>query len=291
MFRFLVFGIVCASFQAFALCSKWGSAKEVGSLSSTYLPEASGAAVSKQFSGRVYFHNDSGNGPYFYISDLKGGGLKEIEVKNFDADDVEDMTVGPCGASQCLFLADIGDNDLEREYVSIAVIEEEKSFGKTVTPKTVLKLKYPDGPHNAEAIVVTSLGDIIVFSKEKKGLASRVYRYAKGCGLTDTFQVWGTVNTSGLIKGDAKVTGASLSKDDSRLILMTYANAIEFQVDLTKPFPKLEAWVPGKTFQEVPLTKLPQAEAVAFLGDESGFLYTTEVEREDAPLMQVSCDK
>src|SRR3954465_2999932 len=79
------------------------------------LIESSGVAVSHAHPGVLWTHNDSGDGPYLYATDLQGTGRGALLVPGAQAIDWEDMALGPCPVAfarhpTCVYLADTGDN-------------------------------------------------------------------------------------------------------------------------------------------------------------------------------------
>ena len=145
-------GLLALSFSAQAkICTKWSNTTVVGQLNPNIIDEASGIAVSRSVPNRLYHINDSGDGPHFYSTDTKGGQTQKIRVGGLLGQDVEDLTYGKCGDSNCIFIADIGDNKERRSSVQIAVVKEEAKFGSRVDAIKVITVRYPDGAHNAES--------------------------------------------------------------------------------------------------------------------------------------------
>jgi len=152
------------------------------------LVESSGVAVSRAFPGVLWTHNDSGDGPYLYATDLRGTDRGALLIPGAQAIDWEDMSLGPCptrvSAATCLYLADTGDNLEFRPFVTIYAIPEPApperagdTLGMTRAP-AVLQLRYPDGPHDVEAVYV-SPRDTAVYLVSKgatRGSAIRLYR-------------------------------------------------------------------------------------------------------------------
>src|SRR5215467_313782 len=105
------------------LCTQWTQAVRAGDLQ-VQLQEASGMAASRQFPGRLYHINDSGDVGQFYITRMNGSDLRAVRVAGFDPKDTEAMSLGPCPQdthSSCLYLGDIGDNDSRRNSIEIVV--------------------------------------------------------------------------------------------------------------------------------------------------------------------------
>jgi hypothetical protein len=161
------------------------------------LIESSGVAVSRAYPDVLWTHNDSGDRPYLYATDLRGTDRGALLVPGADAIDWEDISLGPCPvalplqprspksiASTCVYLADTGDNLEFRPFVTIYAVPEpapperaSDTSGTTRAP-AVLRLRYPDGAHDVEAVYV-SPRDTAVYLISKgttRGSAIRVYR-------------------------------------------------------------------------------------------------------------------
>jgi hypothetical protein len=86
--------------------------------------------------------------------------------------DWEDVSAAKCPAGDCLYIADIGDNALERRQVQILRVPEPAvTDPQTATPER-FAVVYPDGPHNAEAVFVVA-DDVFIVTKDKTGVVFR----------------------------------------------------------------------------------------------------------------------
>lgn len=73
------------------------------------LTDASGLAASQKFKDVIYTHNDGVDGPYIYaINAMTGDVISTMEINMATNHDWEDMAVGPCGETSCLYIADSG---------------------------------------------------------------------------------------------------------------------------------------------------------------------------------------
>jgi hypothetical protein len=152
------------------------------------LVESSGVAASHAHPGILWTHNDSGDGPYLYATDLEGRDHGVLLVPGAEANDWEDIALGPCPpplrAPACVYLADTGDNFAFRPWVTVyAVAEPEPPTGPGDTLRTtgapaVLRLRYPDGPHDVEAIYVSPRDTALYLVSKARVGAARVYRVA-----------------------------------------------------------------------------------------------------------------
>ena len=118
------------------------------------LTEASGIAMSRRVPGRLWAHNDSGE-PVLFALDERGSVTGRIRLTGATVEDWEAIAVGPCGAGSCLYLADIGDNDAERKRVTIYRLPEPAGATGSVPVTDVFHATYPDGPHDAEALLIS----------------------------------------------------------------------------------------------------------------------------------------
>src|SRR5881394_4424992 len=152
--------------------------------------ESSGVAVSRAHPGVLWTHNDSGDGPYLYATDLRGTDRGALLVSGAQAIDWEDMSLGPCPVAfpipsrACLYLADTGDNLEFRPFVTIYAIPEpapperaSDTLGVTNAP-AVLNLRYPDGSHDVEAVYVSPRDTAVYFVSKgaRHGSAIRLFR-------------------------------------------------------------------------------------------------------------------
>jgi hypothetical protein len=163
------------------------AAVQTGEFASPRLRESSGVAVSRAHPDVLWTHNDSGDGPYLYATDLRGRDRGFLLVPGADAVDWEDIALGPCPTrvGSCVYLADTGDNLEMRASVTVyAVPEPEPPTGagdtlRTTAAPAVLQLRYPDGAHDVEAIYVSPQGGALyLVSKGRSGSIS-VYRVAR----------------------------------------------------------------------------------------------------------------
>lgn len=270
----------------------------VGDLDVKVINEASGIAIAR--SGQRLYHNNDGNFPFFHVTDMQGGATQTVKLAGFTPQDIEDISLGPCGSNTCLYIADIGDNAVRRESVQIALAREQRTFGAEATPDTIVTARYPDGPHDAEAIAVhPSTGDLYLATKagigkqQNPALLFRLTAAQLAAGGEQAFEQVGSIPVSKLSEqlGDSPrriVTSMDIAPDGRRFVLLTYDAFIEFSVDLKAGLPA--EWIDGKTHRVFPIATLIQAEAIAYDRDGKSLLYSTEsVRGTPAPLTKQLC--
>lgn len=258
----------------------------LGTVNDPALNESSGLAASRRNPGLLWTHNDSGDDPFVYCLDLQAHSCGAWRVAGAEALDWEDMAVGPGPrpGEPYLYLGDIGDNLGTRGEVVVYRVPEPvagqggasptKASPATTAPADALRLRYPDGPHNAEALLVhPSTGDLYIVSKDAQ--SARVYKAAAPVDVTKvtTMVQVGTVRLGSSTRGLELVTGGDISPDGRRVALSSYAQGYEVEVPAGAPFDDVWAGRP------VPVTLGPrlQGESIAYRLDGRALLTGSEV--------------
>jgi hypothetical protein len=220
----LLFGLVAA-------------AGPIARLEAPAVTESSGIVASRRTPGIYWTHNDSGDGPNLYAFDRQGRDYGRWTVRGATAIDWEDIAIArdPTSGAWMLYAADIGDNSRQRRSVTVwrvaepAVTSPEACRKGCVTaPATPIRLRYPDGPHNAETLlvhpttgdfyIVTKAGgsdpDTIVFAARAKQLG------AKETVLEEVARL--DVPDPLFTRVAGGVTGGDISPDGRRVVLCYY---------------------------------------------------------------------
>lgn len=138
--------------------------------------ELSGHARSLAQPGVLWTQEDSGADPVLLAMRANGHVLAHIPVTGAEAVDWEDIAaVLTPGDRSLLYVADIGDNNRARESIDVYRVPEPRLDAARSAPAARLRLRYPDGPHDAEALLVdASTDDLVVVTKTADG--ARAYR-------------------------------------------------------------------------------------------------------------------
>ena len=252
----------------------------LGLIQDPAIDEASGMAASRTSPGMLWVHNDSGDGALVYCVTRTGGRCGTWAVSGAAARDWEDMAVGP-GPEQgvsYLYLGDIGDNESNQGGITVYRVPEPVAgaAGTSSAPRstgaaTALRLRYEDGPHDAEALLVhPQTADLYVVTKD---VPARVYQ-ARAQG------VLGLVDIVDLPEGEW-VTGGDISPDGRRVLLSTLLGGLELELPAgARGFD--EVW--SQPTLEIELGRLAQLEAAAYRLDGEAVLATSE--KSPAPLQE-----
>ena len=185
------------------------------------LPEGSGIAASKGSPGRFWTHNDSGQ-PVLVALDTKGSVVGRIRLSGAKLEDWEAIAVGPCGSGSCVYVGDIGDNNGKRRSISIYRVPEPADASGSAGVTDVFRVTYPDGAHDAEALLVTPKGDILIVTKGDPGPVA-LYRLPADAkpGGTVTVQPVGKPRPSAKASDDERITDGAMSPSGAWVALRT----------------------------------------------------------------------
>jgi len=192
------------------------------------LPEASGIAVSRSVPGRLWAHNDSGQAQLFAL-DVHGKVTARVQVTGAKVEDWEAMAVGPCTGGSCLFIADIGDNSAKRQSVTVYRMAEPSENDAAVKGADAIEMKYPDGAHDAEALLVTPDGSILIVTKGETGPVN-VYRAPADArpGATVTLERIG-MSIQGKAAQEQRITDGAVSPDGQWIALRSRGSLVFYR--------------------------------------------------------------
>ena len=262
----------------------YGVPVQLGRLQDSAITESSGLVSSRVNPGIFWTHNDSGDGPFIYAFDRQGKSRGVWRVIGASARDWEDIAAGPGPERKrtYLFVGDVGNNDGKRTTVEVyrflepAVAEADmratKSKPRMTAPAAVIRLRYPDGNHDAETLLVHPVtGDIYIITKEFLGKAG-IYKATAPFNAAEviTLKHIGALNFPSLLGGF--VTGGDISPDGHRVAICDYTQGYELVLSEGRPFD--EIWrQPIKTLS---LGTRKQGEAIAYRLDGKALLTTSE---------------
>jgi hypothetical protein len=232
------------------------------------IDEASGIAIGGPASEVLWLHNDGDDGRLFAVN-RTGILLATVVLPPGSVVDAEDLALEVFDdGREVAWLADIGDNDLSRPEVAIVRVPL-PALGQA--PGTVIagepqrfRLRYPDRPRNAEALVLDPSGDLFVIVKAQRDASeTEVFRARQPLSTQEVR----TLEPAFTIVAQGPVTGAALH--DDVLAVRTTLSAL------------VGPWSPAFDGTTACAVTLPDAatesgEAIAWRPDGRGLVVTHE---------------
>ena len=221
------------------------------------LSEASGLAVSRTTPGRLWSHNDSGK-PAIVAIDSKGRVAGQVAITGAQVEDWEAMSSAPCASGACLFIADIGDNDAKRKEITIYRLPEPQGTSGSAKAEAIIRASYPDGAHDAEALLAAPDGTLYLVTKGDTGHVA-LYRVPRGANDgTAKLESIGVISKSSP-GAAARITDGAISPDGEWVVLrsrttLTFYRAADFLKGNFRETRRVDLRTLGE----------PQGEAVAF---------------------------
>lgn len=215
----LALGVVCAVLAVPAQASATTAPDEVTVSSSrlfTFADEDIFESSGLVDRGDVVFTvNDSGDDAVVYGVDASSG---RTAIRTTYADSVEDVEAVAPGADGRLWVGDIGDNRRRHDHITVHRVRPRDG----AHPGDRFHLAYPDGPHDAEALLVEPRTDQ-VFVVSKSPFGGTVYAAPRDLVAGDSpnrMRVFAAVR--GL------VTDGSFFPDGRHVVLRTYGKAMVY---------------------------------------------------------------
>ena len=209
-----------------ALCRAPLEARVTGSIETPVARELSGLVRSRTQKDVLWTHNDSGDKPRVLAFSPTGRFLAEVALTGAKARDWEDIAAG----RGTLLIGDIGDNDGERGSIVVYRVDEPRVAGlsgaKLSARARPIELRYPDGAHDAEALLRDpDSGAIVVIEKRADGRSGVYVANAPKPGAVTTMRRVGRL----FLGGGQLVTAGDVSADGRTIALRTYHGAFVWQ--------------------------------------------------------------
>jgi hypothetical protein len=219
--------------------------------------ESSGLAVSRRHPGVLWTHNDSGDAARVFAVGRDGRVLATLRFAGVEARDWEAVAVGRDElGGPALFVGDVGDNQGVWPSVTVYRAAEPARLRDATVPVRRYRLRYPDGPRDAEALLVDPRSNrLYVTSKEDAG--GGLYR-APARLRSDRVNLLRRVG-----RVPPLVTDGAFSPDGRLLVLRDYLAAHLYRTS-------------GGRLATVTLPLQPQGESVAFSADGRSLLAGSE---------------
>jgi hypothetical protein len=215
------------------------------------ITESSGLAADPV--GEIYWTvNDSGDRAVAYGIGLDGTVQGTLNYRA-GPKDVEAVAVH----DDRLYIADIGDNNGRRSSVRVFFFDSPRANGLTVT-YLAFDFSYPDGPHDAETLLVSDSGRLFIVTKGEDAAVYAAPAEPDREGVNELKEVG---------SAPSGVTDGTFLPDGDRIALLTY-NSV--------------AVLDASTYEvlaNTPIPTQPQAESLAVSLDQESLLVGSEGKR------------
>jgi hypothetical protein len=215
------------------------------------ITESSGLAADP--SGEIYWTvNDSGDRAIAYGIGLDGTVQGTLNYRA-EPRDVEAVAVH----DDQLYIADIGDNNARRDSVRVFFFNNPQANGLTVT-YGAYDFSYPDGPHNAETLLVDDSGRLFFVTKGENGAIYAAPDEPDRESVNELDKVG---------SAPADVTDGTFLPDGDRIALLTYNSVTVLDASSYEVLSK------------TPIPTQPQAESLTVSLDQESLLVGSEGKR------------
>lgn len=253
------------------------------------LDEISGLAVSRRVADRYWVHNDWPRPAALVALDRAGRRHGELRIEGVRATDWEDIASYSLDGKPWLLIGDIGDNaGVRKDYELIAIVEPELPDTGTpvvVKPAWRLRFRYPDAPHDGEALAVdVGARQILLLTKRTPLPRLHSLPLGPGDGSVQIARHLGDVATiprptaterKALLPAtrlSGWPTGMDIDPAASRAIVLTYRDVWIFARRGTEDWVTTFSRAPAR----LPLPPLAQAEAIGFDAGASAIMVSGE---------------
>jgi hypothetical protein len=291
------------------LCAA-GSGTTLGTVANPAIDELSGLAQSRAHKGVLWANNDSGDSARVFAVGTNGADLGVVQVAGATAVDWEDLALGPGpGGKDSLYAGDTGNASGNRSAVVVYRFAEPDPPGAGMTTIVMgepVTLQYPDGGHDAEALLLDArTGDLVIVTKVTGAAAAGVYRAPKAstapAGSTIPLERVGNLATAPIDGVAARlaelarlgdvansVTAGSASSPAGVALIRTYTSITAYT--WPKRVSLADALLTTPCRAPAPVDpRFPQGEAVALA--PNGSSYITASEGVGTPLVQFKASK
>lgn len=253
------------------------SGKTKGEINNTEIDEASGLVASRNFPGKLWLHNDSGDKNRIFLINNDGKWQNTIYLNGAQNRDWEDIAMSSFSDNEnYIFVADFGDNEASynNEYF-IYKFKEPKTLPQQgidiqINNIETIKYKYPDGARDAEALLIDhATKDLYIITKREPQI--RVYRIPapQTTNSVITAEFLAELPIGGTLGGiPAGATAADISVDNKEIIIKSYFQVFYWKLKTNE---NIKQALSRKYDKLLPYVSEIQGEGMGFAHDDSGF--------------------
>ena len=239
--------LVAVALSGLLATGSTGGAELVLRLHDPALVESSGLAVSQRHDGILWTHPDGGTVAQVMAVDGTGDTVATLTLDGIDPYDPEALAPGG-PRSFSFWLGDLGDNLEQRSDISVFRFSEPRRLADRTVSADWFRFTYPDGPHDAEALLHDpTTGRLWVATKGIGGAG--LYR-----GPTQLVSEQAGTNRLERVADVPSLITDGAFLPDGRFVLRSYTMVYLYDR-------------PGHLVASAPLPRQPQGESVAVDGD------------------------
>ncbi|NEM97684.1 SdiA-regulated domain-containing protein [Pontibacter burrus] len=229
----------------------------------TAIDEVSGIADSKINPGHLWVHEDSGNPAAIYLLNHNGELVKTIKLDGTVNRDWEDIVL----AGNYLYIADTGDNNRKYATSTIYKFKEPTINTDVVQQIETIRFRYPDGPHDTEALLVDPVSEAIylITKSDKPAQIYKLEQQNQQHGKLQMAELVGTLNHSNIVS-------AAMSENGRSIIIKTYSGLFVYHREAQQTI----ADALQNPYTKLPYKTEPQGEAVCFSTSGNGYYTLSE---------------
>ena len=242
-----------------------------GILNNDKIDEASGLVRSIEHPGTLWTHNDSGDNARIFLINDQAEYLLTCTLNNATNRDWEDIAIAkdPATGISRIYIGDIGDNRAKYDYVEIYILDEPQNIQSgniSIDKFDKIVLKYPDGPRDAESLMVHPLtGDIYIISKRENNVGVYLTKYPYNFSDTIIMEKILTLPFTQVVAGD-------ISADGKEILLKTYQKIYYFKIISNESITDALS----RNAQVLPYIVEPQGEAICWSADAKSYYTLSE---------------
>jgi hypothetical protein len=239
------------------------------------IDEASGLVASAIHPDVFYTHNDSGDAPRFFAVDRRGAHRGTYSLHPALALDWEDVARGPCspGKGSCLYFADIGDNLRVRPTGAMYRVPEPGTLvaGEVDLDAEAFPFRYPDGPHDAETLLIHPLTGVLTLVTKVRSGASSIYELPLPLVVNRVATLM-RVGEVAPPEGSPRFTAGDVHPKGEGVLLRTYDHVWFYPMTPSQSVADALKATPTA----LSVASEPQGEAVAWEADGRGYVTVSE---------------
>lgn len=146
----------------------------LGHLENAEISEASGIAVSRLMEDVLWIVNDGGHKPYVFAVGIDGADIVGFRLRDAQNVDWEDLSAYRFGNTSYILIADVGDNQAQREEYHLYIVPEPaisrggSGIRSALDWEHRIRFVYEDGPQDCESVAVDPQNrKILMLSKRR----------------------------------------------------------------------------------------------------------------------------